>query len=392
MKVLILCCGAWVEVWSSYLKEIASLDEVEVLIATTTPSKLGLKRLNEIKNRFTNVEIRVYKGDMEKLTGHAATAVFPPEVKELFKKRPDIIHIIGEAGYISTFQAIRYKKKYCPDAKITIRAAQNVYHKYIFPFSLIEKISYKNVDYICAVSSQAVDVLRRKGYTGETKIIPNGFDSELFYRQFDIEFKRRLGLNQIVIGYVGNFTIQKGVYDLVEAFSRVQEPDVSLLMIGKGEEKEGVIRKIRELGLENRVLILDYVEQVKLPQYISCMDILVLPSIKRKYAASKLAKILPFLQIPWAEQFGRVLVEAMACKVAVIGSSSGSIPDVVEDVGLIFKENDSADLADKLNYMIKNKDFRQKCIELGYKKAHEKYTWKKVALAYKHVWKGLLDA
>jgi glycosyltransferase involved in cell wall biosynthesis len=373
------------------MRAIASLEDTEVLIATTTPSSAGLKRLNEIANEFPNVYIKTYKGKTEKLTGHAATAIFPSEVKELFKKKPDIIHVIGEAGYIITFQAIRYRKKYCPDAKITIRAAQNVYHNYIFPFSLIEKISYKNVDHICPVSSQAIDVLRKKGYKGETTIIPNGFNKEVFKRQFDEDLKKKLGLSKFVIGYVGNFTIQKGIYDLVEAFSKITSPDVSLLMIGRGEEKEGIIKRIRELNLENKVVIINHVEQVQLPKYMSCMDILVLPSIQRKYAGSKLAKIFPFLQIPWAEQFGRVLVEAMACKVAVIGSDSGSIPDVVGNAGLIFKENDSEDLAEKLNYMINNGKFREKCIELGYERAYERYTWDKVALNYKKVWEKLLD-
>ena len=147
MKVLILCCGAWVEVWNSYLKGVADLDGVQLTVATTTPSDKGLNRLEEIKQR--NVNVKIYKGMAEKLTGHAATAIFPSEIKELFKQKPDIIHIIGEAGYISTWQAIKLKKSYCPEARLTIRAAQNVYHKYIFPFSLIEKFSYKNVNHIC---------------------------------------------------------------------------------------------------------------------------------------------------------------------------------------------------------------------------------------------------
>ncbi|MBJ7996866.1 glycosyltransferase family 4 protein [Bacillus mycoides] len=384
MKVLILCCGAWVEVWNSYLKGVADLDGVQLTVATTTPSDKGLNRLEEIKQR--NVNVKIYKGMAEKLTGHAATAIFPSEIKELFKQKPDIIHIIGEAGYISTWQAIKLKKSYCPEARLTIRAAQNVYHKYIFPFSLIEKFSYKNVNHICPVSTQAIDVLREKGYEGEVTVIPNGFDKEVFSPQLDVELKTKLGLASFVIGYVGNFTLQKGIYNLIEAFAKIKHKNTKLFMIGRGPEKENLIERIKQLGIEDRVVIIDYVEQLKLPIYMSCMDVLVLPSKQMKYAGSKLAKFLPFLQIPWAEQFGRVLVEGMACKIPIIGSSSGSIPDVVSDVGLIFEENNSDDLAVKLDYMIENEDFRNQCVENGYIKAYEKYTWDKVAENYHRVW------
>ncbi|MCU5326115.1 glycosyltransferase [Bacillus cereus group sp. BfR-BA-01428] len=384
MKVLILCCGAWIEVWNSYLKGVADLDGVQLTVATTTPSDKGLNRLEEIKQR--NVNVKIYKGMAEKLTGHAATAIFPSEIKELFKQKPDVIHIIGEAGYISTWQAIKLKKKYCPEARLTIRAAQNIYHKYIFPFSLIEKISYKNVNHICPVSTQAIDVLRQKGYEGEVTVIPNGFDKEVFSPQLDVELKTKLGLDNFVIGYVGNFTLQKGIYNLIEAFAQIKNKDAKLFMIGRGPEKENLIEKIKRLDIEDRVVIIDYVEQLKLPIYMSCMDVLVLPSKQMKYAGSKLAKVLPFLQIPWAEQFGRVLVEGMACKIPIIGSSSGSIPDVVSDVGLIFEENNSDDLAMKLDYMIENEDFRNQCVENGYIKAYEKYTWDKVAENYHGVW------
>src|SRR5260221_14335510 len=58
------------------------------------------------------------------------------------------------------------------------------------------------------------------------------------------------------------------------------------------------------------------------------------------------ALVLRSLTTPvWKEQFGRVLTEAMACGVPVVGSSSGAIPEVIGEAGLIFPEGDAAALA-----------------------------------------------
>jgi len=63
------------------------------------------------------------------------------------------------------------------------------------------------------------------------------------------------------------------------------------------------------------------------------LDVLVLPSLTRPN---------------WKEQFGRVLIEAMACGVPVIGSSSGEIPRVVGAAGMLFRERSSSMLRQQL--------------------------------------------
>ena len=137
--------------------------------------------------------------------------------------------------------------------------------------------------------------MREKGYEGEVTVIPNGFDKEVFSPQLDVELKTKLGLASFVIGYVGNFTLQKGIYNLIEAFAKIKHKNTKLFMIGRGPEKENLIERIKQLGIEDRVVIIDYVEQLKLPIYMSCMDVLVLPSKQMKYAGSKLAKFHTFL-------------------------------------------------------------------------------------------------
>jgi glycosyltransferase involved in cell wall biosynthesis len=72
-------------------------------------------------------------------------------------------------------------------------------------------------------------------------------------------------------------------------------------------------------------------------------------------------------------------VEAMMCDVPVIGSSSGEIPNVVSDAGLIFQEADEYDLKDKLKMIIEDDDLRNTLIKRGSTRASSLYTWESIA-------------
>ena len=69
---------------------------------------------------------------------------------------------------------------------------------------------------------------------------------------------------------------------------------------------------------------------------------MLLPQIPSDQVAVEMRKlhalVLPSRTTPrWKEQFGRVLIEAMACGVPPVGSDSGEIPHVIDDAGLVFR-------------------------------------------------------
>ena len=81
----------------------------------------------------------------------------------------------------------------------------------------------------------------------------------------------------------------------------------------------------------------------------------------------------------WKEHFGHVIIEAMACKVPVIGSDSGEIPHVIGDAGLIFPEGNIEELASCLEKLIDNPDLTENIAQMGYTKSMAQYT--NIALA-----------
>ena len=101
--------------------------------------------------------------------------------------------------------------------------------------------------------------------------------------------------------------------------------------MGEGAEKANLIRYVKTLKIEDIVFFHEWIPQQKLPlYYYSASDIFVVPSL--------------------AEPFGRVIPEAMACKVPVIGTNIGGIPEHVKDrkTGLLVPPADSETLALKI--------------------------------------------
>jgi glycosyltransferase involved in cell wall biosynthesis len=101
------------------------------------------------------------------------------------------------------------------------------------------------------------------------------------------------------------------------------------------------------------------------PSLLRSLDVLVLPSVT----------ILPLHR----EQFGRVLVEAMAAGVPVIGSSSGAIPEVIGDAGLVVPERDAAALAVAIDCILSDTDLRGQLIARGRRRAKSTFDWPVVA-------------
>jgi glycosyltransferase involved in cell wall biosynthesis len=142
------------------------------------------------------------------------------------------------------------------------------------------------------------------------------------------------------------------------------DSDIRLRLIGNGSEEEGLKQAARELGLEDRVSFHDLLPHHEVPRQMVQLDAFVLPS----------------LTMPnWKEQFGRVLVEAMAGGVVPIGSSSGEIPNVIGSAGLIFQEGDHHDLAARIRELFSDDTLRAKLAAKGRRRAEEIFSWKSVA-------------
>ena len=113
------------------------------------------------------------------------------------------------------------------------------------------------------------------------------------------------------------------------------------------------------------VHVLPPVSYDDMPALLQALDVLVLPSVT---------------MLPWhREQFGRVLVEAMAAGVPVVGSSSGAIPEVIGDAGLVVPERDPHALAQAIDRILTEPGLRQTLVVRGRQRARDHYAWPVIA-------------
>jgi len=92
----------------------------------------------------------------------------------------------------------------------------------------------------------------------------------------------------------------------------------------------------------------------------------------------------------WKEQFGRVLIEAMACRVLAIGSDSGAIPEVIGDDRCVFSEGDVPALAATIERLAADPLLRRALAEAGYQRTLARYSVEQLACDTLAVWRKLL--
>lgn len=278
---------------------------------------------------------------------------------QLRSLRPDIIHMEEEPDSMAAFQVLLAKRFFAPGCILILHTWQNVDRPKKRHVAMVFRTTLKGSDAVLCANQEAANILSRKGYTRPTEVIPQqGVDTRVF-KPFDAVQRPR----KFTVLFAGRFVREKGLDTLFNAVSRINEP-VHLRLVGSGPEQEGLVNRIRAMRPPHSAEIAAPREQADMAGIYSEAHVLVLPSRSTKV---------------WKEQFGRVLVEAMACALPVVGSDSGAIPEVVGPDGLIFKEGDPEDLARCLSRLIDSPVLRENLANRGYFRATTVYSQERIA-------------
>jgi glycosyltransferase involved in cell wall biosynthesis len=148
-----------------------------------------------------------------------------------------------------------------------------------------------------------------------------------------------------------------------------------LRLAGAGPLREALAGRSAALGLAARVSLEAHIPSGEMPRFYNGLHALVLPS---RSAPN------------WKEQFGRVLIEAMACGVPVVGSDSGEIPHVIGDAGLVCPEGDAPALREALERLQTAPALRRELGERGRRRVEAQYTQARIAAATVEVYREML--
>jgi glycosyltransferase involved in cell wall biosynthesis len=277
----------------------------------------------------------------------------------LFLKRPLIIHsITPKAGLISGLSSL-FLPFICHIHTFTgqVWVTKTGFLHFILKFS--DKLISLSSNYVLADSQSQANFLQSSGICPHPRVLGNGsisgVDTSKFFpnsiARHQIRLKLSIPSDSFVFLFVGRLTYDKGILDLVSAFSRIllSTPNAHLIFVGPDEDDI-----IKSIGYDPQYF--HFVGPQQCPQdFMNASDVFCLPSYR--------------------EGFGTSIIEAAACSVPAIGSNIYGITDAIADCysGLLHKRGDIDDLYFHMNLLLNNPSFLSYLSTNAYTRATKLY-------------------
>jgi L-malate glycosyltransferase len=242
---------------------------------------------------------------------------------------------------------------------------------------MIDRLSGYFVDKIIAVSVELENKLTKviKFSKHKTSTIINGINTNVFsIRIKPKELMAKFGISEKhrVIGTVGRLAEVKDQSSLIDAFYQVHEiiPDSILIIVGDGPLRDQLENKIQRLNLTESVKIIGNRNDV--PHILNLFDIFVLPSL--------------------SEGTSIALLEAMASGIAPVVTNVGGNPSLVDHNinGIVVPPKKVDELAENIQYLLKNDEKRKEFGERASRKVMEQYSIAKMIKEYEGLYLRLL--
>jgi glycosyltransferase involved in cell wall biosynthesis len=209
----------------------------------------------------------------------------------------------------------------------------------------------------------------------DVRVIWNGGDERFFYPRVRAESRAALGLPDAarIIAFAGNVLAQKGVFDLLCAVAALPEKqDVLVAIAGTGPDSEAFEQQARAAGV--RVHMLGRLSSEQVASLFTAADLVTLPS--------------------HAEGLPNVVCEAMLAQCAVVATTVGGTPEIVEHgrTGLLVPPRDPAALSAALQSVLSSDDLQDRLARGAREFALANLTWRVSAKKYEAFYREILDA
>ena len=225
--------------------------------------------------------------------------------------------------------------------------------------------SFKNADALRTVSKTLASKIK---INKPVYVFPTYTEIEPFLDANDNLDKK----NKII--FIGQLTYLKGVQYLIKSVAELkkQYSDINLTIIGDGDYKKDLQDLIKKKNLQDRCFFKGSVDQSEIINEMENSLVLVLPSL--------------------TEGLPRVIIEAMACGLPVIGTKVGGIPELIADNenGFLISPKNSDELEEKIKYFLENKEKAMSMGGLGKKYILENFSTEKYINNYQQMIKDTI--
>lgn len=330
---------------------------------------IDLEVLTTVQWREAGVDVRATDDDLfpvararAYLSNHIQLFAYDPRpvVEALRRHRPHLIDLNHEPYSIACAEVLALRDWLAPAVPVVMQIAQNIERRYPPPFNWLQQRALRRVNAAYACSEEARTLLRSKGFDKPVSIVPFGVNTEIFLPRSDA----RRQDDPMTIGFVGRMLPGKGLAILAEALQKLASENWKLLLVGDGPERKRFEGALAECDLIDRAEFAGAIPYERVPNFYRAMDMLVMPTHTTKRIR---------------EQFGRVLVEAMASGVPVVGTTCGAIPEVIDLAGLVVPEGDPCAMAEALRRLLRDEPLRERLARAGRERVEQHYSWEQVA-------------
>lgn len=299
-----------------------------------------------------------------------------PFVKKLYKSiNPDIVHVHQAAGYglLGTFTS----KK---NALVSVYGWEIYDRANNFLWKPIIRYIFTWYRYIGSTSKCMKEQIYKvfPDLNKNVVVTPFGVNMQKFYYS-------EVDKDELIIGTVKKMDVKYGIDYLIKAFSKtyndlnISNPEIAsklyLELVGPGNQIDELKSISKQLGIDSRVRFIGRVPHTEVVNWLNRFDIYSAPSILD------------------SESFGVAVIEASACRVPVVVSDVGGLPEVVEDgvTGYVVRAKNEDELSLRLTELAVNKEKRLEMGLNGEKSVKTKYEWSECVSLMERVYQSIIN-
>jgi glycosyltransferase involved in cell wall biosynthesis len=372
LRVLFISHTYVVGVNQGKLNAIPKIGNIEVgLLAPSNWKALEWNRIIPLETPYSH--IRTYSTPVL-FSGRGGAHIYAPWTlwQVLNDFRPDIVQVEEEVFSLCAFELAIWSR--FTGKPLAIFGWENINRRLSFFRHWICQFVLNTASLVLPGNQDGAKIIRRWGYMGLLEVMPQmGVDPEFFAPP-----QHKADNPTFHIGFLGRLTHSKGI-DLIFAAAyhlRQQGYNFRILICGSGPIEAELKQISQQQGVADWVIWHDAVRHEQVPEVMSKFDVLVLPS-----------RTTP----EWKEQFGHVLIEAMAMGIPVVGSDSGEIPHVIGRADLVFPEENVQELATILARLICQPQWCQEISNYCLHRVNQLYTHEQIAIRLNILWEKILQ-